>query len=780
MFKNYLKIAFRNFSRNKGLSLINVLGLAIGMTVCILLLLWVQDEFSFDKFHQNSENIYSVIQEGVRNNGETYGNRTIPYRLAPLMHELYPEVENHVRLQSSSGVMMKVDNKTFYEDDVLLTEPALFEIFSFELIKGDLEVAFNEIHNIILTEKTAHKYFGDEDPMGKTVNYNDQIEFTVTGIAANPPENSSIVFNIIIPFEIIGEERSNSWSWESSGYIQLNEKTIIQEFKEKIKNTIIDNNKEGDTLARIQPLSKVHLYNALNEPENLIFVLIFTFIGVIVLLIACINFMNLTTARSAKRAKEVGIRKVVGANRKGLIQQFMIESVLTAFIALIIALVLVELFLPTFNQISNKNLEISITNFVFLLSLIGFTLIVGVISGSYPAFYLSHFNPNKVLKSGNAVKSKNRFRTVLVVFQFTISIALIICTATIYYQLNYIQNKDLGFTKEFIVSIPFNSKLEESFTSFKDEMMKNSNILGVTNASTSPADVGNVNQAIWEGKADDEKVLFNFFLVEKDFLNIFDLELVTGRNFRKDSQKNGDYLEFIVNESAVELMQMDDPIGKKFMMYDENSSGEIIGVVKDYHFKNLANDIGPIMISTLYWWRSNVFIKVNPQNVQKSMEYIEEVVTKFSPSFPYQYSFLDEDIEQMYSQYYEMGTTIKYFSILAVFISCLGLFGLASFMTEQRTKEIGIRKVLGSSAAKIVYLLTKGFSKWVLLANIFAWPIAYFAMQKFLNIFAYNSGINILLFVLSGFAALMISGFTVGYQTIKVANSNPVKALMYE
>jgi putative ABC transport system permease protein len=780
MFKNYLKIAFRNFSRNKAFSFINILGLAIGMAVCILLLLWVQDEISYDKFHQNSKNIFSVVQEGVWNDGETYGNRTIPYRLAPLMHEIYPEVENHVRLRTSNGMMMQVDDKTFYQDDVLLTEPALFDMFSFDLIKGDLEVAFTEIQSLILTEETANKYFGGEDPMGKVIRYDDRVDFTITGIVADPPVNSTISFNMIIPFEILGEERINSWSWESQGYVQLNESVNMEEFSKKIENTIIDNRENGDTLVRIQPLSRVHLYNPLNEPESLIFVLIFATIGIIVLLIACINFMNLSTARSSKRAKEVGIRKVVGASRKGLINQFMSESILTAFLALIIAFVLVELFLPNFNNLAGKSLNISISNLTFVLGLIIITIIVGIISGSYPAFYLSRFNPNKVLKSGNAPKTKNRFRTILVVFQFTISIALIICTATVYNQLKYVQNKDLGFTKDFIVSIPFNTELENSFSSFKEEMMKNPNILGVTNSSSSPASVGNVNHAVWEGKTDDEKILFNFILVEKDFLNIFDMQLVDGRNFNKDSQKNGDYLEFIVNESAVELMQMDDPIGKKFMMYDESNSGEIIGVVKDYHFKNLTNDIGPIMISTLYWWRSSVFIKVNPQNVQESMQYIEEVVTKFSPSFPYEYSFLDEDIKQQYTNFYEMGNIIKYFAILAVFISCLGLFGLASFMTEQRTKEIGIRKVLGSSAARIIYLLTKGFSKWVLLANIFAWPIAYFVMQKFMELFAYRSSLNVWLYIVSGISALCISIFTVGYQTLRAANANPVRALKYE
>jgi ABC-type antimicrobial peptide transport system permease subunit len=716
---------------------------------------------------------------GVWNDGETYGSSTIPYSLTPVMQEDYPEIVDHVRLRTFNGAMMQVDDKTFYEDNVLLSEVSLFKMFSFELLKGAPEVVLKEIHSIILTEDTAHKYFGDEDPMGKVIRYNDNIDFTVTGIAANPPQNSSINFNMIIPFEILGEERINSWSWESSGYVQLQEGTDLASLSEKIIDTIVRHRPDNKNTVLLQPLSRVHLYNPLGHPESLVFVLIFVAIGIIVLLIACINFMNLTTARSAKRAREVGIRKVVGADKKQLIGQFLSESILLAFISLIIAFVLVELFLPAFNQLAGKELSVEPSNLNFLLNLIVITLFVGIVSGSYPALYLSSFKPNKVLKSGNAPKTKNRFRTVLVVFQFTISIALIICTTTVYNQLKYIQNKDLGYTKDYIVNVPMNAELNESFKAFKEELGNNINILGITNASTSPAFVGNVNPAIWEGKADDERILFHFYLVEYEFLDVFELELVAGENFKKEHVKGAE-IPYIVNEAAVKLMQLEDPIGKRFMMYDESGAGKIIGVVKDYHFQTLTNEIGPIMITTLSWWRGEAFIKINPHDVTETLGFIEETFNKFAPSFQFQYTFLDEDIDELYHGFYEMGSIIKYFAFLAIFISCLGLFGLASFMTEQRTKEIGIRKVLGSSVFAIIILLSKGFGKWVLLGNFIAWPIAYYAMTKFLQMFAYKAGMNIWLFMISGLMALVIALVTVGYQTIKTANSNPVKALKYE
>ncbi|NQV17432.1 MAG: ABC transporter permease [Armatimonadetes bacterium] len=778
MFKNYLKIAFRGFIRHKSMTLINTFGLAIGMAVCILLLLWVQDEMSYDNFHRNGDNLYRVIQVGVWNDGETYGSSTIPYSLAPVMQEDYPEIADHVRLRTLGGRMMQVEDKTYFED-ILLTEPSLFKMFSFEMLIGDPQVALEEIHSIILTEDTAHKYFGDEDPMGRIIRFNDNIDFTVTGIAANPPQNSSIIFNMIIPFEILGEERITGWSWESSGYVQLQEETDLASFSEKIVDTIVRHRPDNENTVLLQPLDKVHLYNPLGHAESLIFVLIFAAIGIIVLLIACINFMNLTTARSAKRAREVGIRKVVGADKKQLIGQFLSESILLAFISLIIAFVLVELFLPAFNQLAGKELSVEPSNITFLLSLIGITLFVGIVSGSYPALYLSRFKPNKVLKSGNAPKTKNKFRTVLVVFQFTISIALIICTATVYNQLNYVQNKDLGYTKDYIVTVPTNAELRESFTAFKEELGNNTNILGVTNASTSPAFVGNVNPAIWEGKVDDETILFNFYLAEYEFLDVFELELVAGENFRKEYM-GGDEIPYIVNETAVKLMQLKDPIGKRFAMYNEDNQGIIIGVVKDYHFQTLTNEIGPIMITTLDWWRGEAFIKINPNNVTETLGFIEETFNKFAPSFQFQYSFLDEDIDELYHGFYEMGSIIKYFAILAIFISCLGLFGLASFMTEQRTKEIGIRKVLGSSISAIVMLLSRGFAKWVLLGNFIAWPIAYYAMNRFLQMFAYRAELNIWLFIISGLLALIIALVTVGYRTIKAANSNPVEALKYE
>jgi putative ABC transport system permease protein len=778
MFRNYLLIAFRNFRRNKGYTFLNIFGLAIGIAVCILLFLWVKHETSFDRFNKNIDQIYSVIQKGIWNDGEEYGSYTIPYVLTPLMNELYPEIERHVRLRTLSDKMMQYDDKIFFED-ILLSEPDLLNIFSFELIKGDIETALEDKYSLILTETIARKYFGDEDPLGKVVRYSNRLDFTVTGIVKDPPTNSSVNFDIIAPFKVLGEERINGWSWESSGYILLREGVDVEDFSKKIENVILENNSENKNTVLLQPLKMRHLYGALDEPDSLNFVLVFSAIGILVLLIACINFMNLATARSLKRSKEVGMRKVMGARKNELIHQFLSESVLTAFLAMIIAVVLAELCLPEFNKLAGRELNLNLSNLTFTGFIIAVTLLVGFVSGSYPAFYLSRFKPDKVLKGSKSAKTKTHFRTILVVLQFTISIALIISTMIILIQMDYIRNKDLGFRKDQVIGIPINGELSESFRSFKDELLKNSNITGVTNASSSPANIGNVNPATWEGKVEEERVLFNFYLVEHDFLDIFEMQLVAGENFSKDLEE-GDEIPYIVNESAVELMGLEDPIGKRFRMYDESNAGRIIGVVKDFHFQRLINDIGPIMITTLNWWRRVVYVKVNSKDMTYTLAHIENTHKKFAPSYPYEFSFLDEEIDDLYTNFYEMESIIKYFAILAILISCLGLFGLASFTTEQRTKEIGVRKVMGSSVTNIVFLLTKGFTKWVLLANIVAWPVAYYGMKKFLDMFAYKTNISILIFIFSGLLALLIAIITVCYQAIKAANANPVEALKYE
>lgn len=778
MIRNFLITAYRNIIRNKIYSMINVAGLSIGLAVGILLFLWVQNELSYDRFHENKERIFSVIQKGIWNNDEVYGNTTIPYILTPLMHQSFPEIEEHVRLRTLPERMVQFEDKIFFED-ILLTESGLFGIFSFKLLKGDPDLVLEDKYSMVVTESTSRKYFGEADPVGKVLRYSNRLDFTVTGIIEDPPENSSVRFDVLAPFKILGEERINGWSWESSGYILLREGVDAAEFSGKIENFIRENNPENDNTVRIQPLTMRHLYGPLDEPQALTFVIIFAAIGILVLLIACINFMNLATARSMKRAREVGIRKVVGAERGSLIRQFLGESMLVTIIAMLLAIIIVELLMPMFNQLAARNLGINFTDPVFLSFLFLITIIVGFVSGSYPAIYLSRYEPEKVLKGSRSSRNGAGFRRVLVVFQFTVSIALIISTLIILNQMRFIRNKDLGFTREQIVSIPNNGELRESYSSFKEELLKDPSIIGVTSASTSPAEVGNVNPALWEGKQDEERILFNFYLVEHDFLEVFDMELVAGTNFTKDVAE-GEEFPYIVNEAAVKIMGLEDPVGKRFSMYNEDNAGRIIGVVKDYHFQRLTNDIGPIMITTANWWRSLIFVKLRPEGFQQQIDHIENIYKRFSPNFPFEYTFLDEDIEALYGDFYEMGSIIKYFAILAILISCLGLFGLATFSTEQRKKEICIRKVLGSSVSGLILLFLRSFTRWILVANIIAWPLAYYAMKEFLGMFAYKTDINPLLFILSAIMALLIAGVTVIYQTLKAAYANPVEALKYE
>jgi len=773
-----LKIALRLLQKNKSISIINIAGLSTGIAICLLLFLWINHEINYDKFHQNKTELFRVIQKGTWNDGNVYGNSIIPYMLTPVLQQEFPEVQDHVRLRTISNAMFQYGDKSFIENEFLLTESSFFNMFSFDLLKGDKKSLLNDEYSIVLSESTARKFFGDEEPLGKVLKYDNESDFTVTGIVADPPDNSSISYSLIGRFSLLGENRINSWSWESQGYIQLKKGTNLAEFSKKISNIMKKYDPINENQVTLQNISRIHLYDDLDEPDQLIYVYIFASIALIILMLGCINFMNLSTARSTKRAKEIGIRKVAGAERKELVYQFLGESLLISYISTIMAIILAEIFLPVFNRISGSNLVISFTNPLTISVILGLATFVGIVSGSYPALVLSSGRPEAIIKGNNHLFSGRKgFRSVLTVFQFTISIALIISVLAVHAQLSYLRKKELGFSRDYIVSIPFNSQIYKTYTSLKNELLKNSNILGVSSSSASPASVGNVNEVTWEGKETDETILFNFLLVEHDFLQFFGLEITEGENFSKPYTE-GDLIPYIVNESAVKLMNLKEPVGSKFSMY--GNDGIIIGIVKDFHFQSLTQKIGPLLISNLNWWKSSLYVKIKAENIPGTIEFIESKSKEFSPDFPFQYSFLDEEINEQYDRFKNIGQIISYFTFFAVFIACLGLFGLAAFMSEQRTKEIGIRKVFGSNISEIVFLMTKGFVRWVLIANVFAWPLAYFAMNKILRNFVYKINLGFEIFFISGLSALLLGFIVVSFQSLKTASSNPVDTLKHE
>lgn len=794
MFKNYLKIALRNIKRYKGYSFINIAGLAVGMACCILILLWVRDELSFDRFHHNIDNIYRVIRQ-EQDTAEAGKDALTPPPLADALKEKFPGITHATRFGSWGRWLVTSGEKNFYETRYKCADPDFFEMFNFPFIKGNPKNALINTYSVVLTEKMAEKYFGSEDPIGKTLNINKKFDVIVTGVIKNVPGNSTLIFDFIFPFRILvgkdllGEKTGENWGFNSfNTFVMLNQSSTARELAPKIAGIFKEHNEEDTDLALLQPFKDIHLYSNiqfdLDSVGDIKYVTIFSLLALFVLIIACINFMNLTTAKSAKRAKEVGLRKVIGAKRPQLIWQFFGESMLMSCFAFLLALVLVELILPLFNNLSGKNLSLTPSgNITIYLGLVVITLITGILAGSYPALLLSAFQPVKTLKGASDVKTtgKNRtplFRKILVVTQFTLSIGLIIGTTVIYTQLGFMRDKDLGINKEHIVYIPMAESVIEKYESIKKEFLRNPDVVNVSASLALPTDIGNSpGSPEWEGKDPNNNMQIKADFVDYDYIETFQIKMAQGRSFSKEFPTDKDEA-YIVNEEAVRRMGLESPVGKQFSFW--NRKGKIIGVMKDFHFRPMYYQIQPIVFKIFPDWFRVIYIRIKPGDIPATLESLKKTWYRANPGYPFEYRFLDEQFHQLYLTEERMGTLTKYFTVLGILIACLGLFGLASFMAEQRTKEIGIRKALGASVANIILLLSKEFTKLVLVATIIAWPTAYFTMNHWLQNFAYRVGIGWWVFVLSAGLTIIIAFLTVSYQSIKTATANPVEALKYE
>ncbi len=778
MFKNYIKIALRNIKKHKGYSFINIAGLAIGMACCILILLWVQHEVSYNRFHENADDIYRIYTDFHYDSGIVpFSN--IPQPVGPEIQNKVPDVELAVRILDDA-LTVKHGQDIFFEKKILYVDPSFFDIFTFPLVQGDSKTAFSEPYSVIISESMAKKYFGDENPLGEVITMDREHQLKVTGIIKDVPYNSSIIFDFLIPYsflDAIGYDTGNRNAWNCQTYVLLNKNVSPQQVGQKISEWPKEYIQDEEAYFRLQPLKHIRLYTLGGELGSIKYVYIFSFIALCILVIACINFMNLTTARSAKRAREVGLRKVVGARRAQIVRQFYGESLFMIVLALGLAIVLVEFFLPLFNRVSGKNLALDFSgNLMIYLVLICIALLTGILSGSYPAMFLSSFLPAKVLKGSSQSSSGSPiFRKVLVVFQFSLSIILIICTAIISSQLQYIRNSDLGFERENLIYIGMNDTVAQNYEAIKSEMIQNPTIMKLTRTFQIPSYNRYSASADWEGKDPSQTINLNISIVDPDYLDTLKLELIEGRNFSWDLSTDKSHC--LLNEEAVKQMGLDSPVGK---WLDHGERGEIIGVVKNYHFMPFSYEIQPLMLLYNPQNFRYAMIRISGMNIPQTLGSIEKVWNKFAPEYPFEYNFLNEDFEKIYKNEMRMGEVFRYFTFLAVFISCLGLFGLASFMAEQRTKEIGIRKILGASVSGITILLSKEFTKWVVVANAIAWPVAYFAMNKWLQGYAYRVNISLLTFALAGVLALIISILTVSYQAIRAALANPVESLRYE
>jgi putative ABC transport system permease protein len=774
------------------------------MISCILILLYVQYELNYDKFHRKAKRIYRVIEE--RKYTEVPRHFATSYApISILLNKDFPEIKT-VRFSIYQGFVSVDKKKQFEELRFFYIDSTVFQVFDFKLLIGNPLTVLNNPFSVVLTLPMAKKYFGNENPMGKIIYLDNKLPFQVTGIMEAPPENSHIKFDFLASFstitQILGhaaESREAWWAPQIYTYLLFPEKYDIKQFGKKFPDYINQyiNKWMGDKrIFTIQPITNIHLKSNLeNEVEansSIAYIYIFSAVAFFILLIACLNFMNLTTAKSAKRAKEVALRKVVGAPRRQLITQFISESTLFAIVAMAISIASIELILPFFNILIGKELAINKLNpFLFLLSMVGGTLVVGFIAGSYPAFYLSNTRPIETMKGERKVTKNNaNVRKILIIIQFIISTVLICFTLLVSKQLRFLQTTNLGFRKEHIIVIPIIDKTCKSKADvIKAEFYENKDILKVTASGGVPGRPNNSEFPYKIESTPEEGSLPNIltFAVDYEFVETYQLQIIEGRNFSKEYGTD-DAKAFILNETAIRTFGWKTGLGRKFTLMQfngqtmENKEGTIIGVIKDFHYKSLHYNIEPLVIeispSTVFY--NSLSVRINAENVKESITYMETKWKKIFPERPFEYFFLDDNLEMQYKSEGKLRDLINYFSILAIIIACLGLFGLATFTAEQRTKEIGIRKAMGASVTEIVILLTKEFTKWVLIANIISWPVAWLVMNKWLQDFAYRTNIDIYIFLISTLSAFIISIITVTYQAVKAAGSNPVEALKYE
>ena len=783
--------------RYKGYSAINILGLGLGMAVCMLIMIWVHDEMSFDRFHENGDSIYRVVADWERYHWD--GLEITPAPLATAIKEELPEIKNTCRIVSHARLVFKYKQNRFYEEGGIIADPSLFEIFSFPFVKGEPEHAFNKPSDMVITESIAHKYFGDEDPLGRILDVEGQ-QITITGVVKDPPANSHLQFDFVSSFEFLDAMSKWTYGWgvewgefNFSTYVLARPDIDLELMQKKITG-IAEKNKcyhalNGLTF-RLQPLSKVYLtardwdigWRVLGNRKM---VLLFSIIGIFVLVIACINFINLSTARSAVRSREVGMRKTVGARRSQLILQFFAESLTYAGIAGAAAVCITALMLPGLNRISGKALGMDIFSLSLIVKLAAVVLVTGLVSGVYPALFLSSFKPVVLFRREGFRGSRGMiFRTVMVVFQFAVSIVLVFGMLNISRQFNYMKNKDLGFDRENIVYVPIKENAGEQYKIMKHALVQNPSIVSVSAQHMGLSETMRSAGWKWEGRDPEREKNLDLVLtgVDFDYFETMGLEIAEGRHFSEDIPSDARE-SVILNESAVREMGLDNPLGKWFRQ-SKSRTATIIGVAKDANFQSLRQKINNRIFYIKDMSRATqsgiILIRIQPGQITQGLAAIQKVWDSANPSSPFEYNFVDAAYERMYENEMTAGTIFNIFTLLAVMLSCMGLWGLSSFMVQQKHKEIGVRKVLGASIPNIFVLLSTRFLKWVLVAVCLAWPAGYFLITRVLESYAYRITIGIGSYILSGAAALALAMLTVAYHSVKAARTRPADALRYE
>ncbi|MGA2624188.1 MAG: ABC transporter permease [Bacteroidota bacterium] len=797
MIRNYFKVAFRNILRQKGYSFINVVGLSLGMTCCLLMLLWISDEMSFDKFHQNAGYLYRVEQDQPTPQGPFHVN-ICPFPMGPALKAEIPEFKNVSRYAKPRTLLLRYGDKVFFENNVAAVDPSFLEMFSFPLVEGNVSTALDQPFSLVITEEIATKYFGSEDPLGRTITVNNNYPCTVTGVIRNIPLNSTVRPSMLVPMEIMRRIGGYVDTWGSNQivtWVQVQDnrnvasisKKIFDVYWKNIKGLIqnpsdLKRGEQNPVQFTLMKLSDIRLHRRFGYGQGgggYQTVIIFFVMALFILLIACINFMNLATARSANRAKEVGLRKTVGATRGNIAAQFYGESILTTAIALFFAVMFVELLLPVFNTLSGKQLS-TMAPFTmgFLPVMAAVAFITGIISGTYPALFLSKFHPIQVLRGTPRYAGKGSlFRKILVVFQFSLSVILIAGTFILYRQLHYMQNKKLGYDSSFLIYLPLQGDTPNTYGALKDELLKDPRILGVTGTLQTPtfmsANGGGVD---WDGKDPNFNPMIGYGVVDFDYVETMKIELAEGRSFSKAFATDTS-TAVLVNEEVVKLMGVTSAVGKRFAW---GSPGTIIGVMKNYHYQPVQFNIEPLAVFVQPRQVNFAVVRLQAGDMSESLDRVRTAWQRVNPLYPFEYTFFDQNLADTFQDDRRMAAVFQYAALFAIAIACLGLFGLASFMIDLRTKEIGIRKTLGASIPAIASMLSKEFIRWIVIANIIAAPVAYYIMKELLMNYAYRISIGWWMFVGTAVLTLIIGLLTVGYQSIRAARSNPIDSLRYE
>ncbi len=785
MLKYNLVTSFRSIKRNLSFSLINISGLSIGLTLVIILLVWLQFEFSFDKFHENADRIFRVVVEFEREkSSDNFADTPAP--LGEALKRDIPEVVDYVRFGYLGRVLVNYENEQFWEE-IELADPSIFKIFSFKLLKGNPETALNNLGSVILSETKARKYFGSRNPLGQTLLIGDKkTPYIITGVMKDIPANSQIQFDFLSSFS---EDKSDkSWGmWNYSTYILAKNDVAFKSLSKKLPGVVNKIPNEDKFQLHVQPLLSIHLHSRVRDDlstnTNIKTVYIISSILILVLIVACINYMNLATARYTKRGKEAGLRKVAGATNSNLIGQFLCESFAITFSSFIIALFLFYLLIPAFISLTGIPLNTeSLFTFNLFVKFILLIILITFIAGSYPAFMLSSVSPVSALHDDfklARVISVKVFRKVLVVFQFFISIALIASALVIKAQLNLIKNKNLGLTSDQVVVVPiYQIQVKPKYELFKREILTNSAILNASAVAYYPGTQGFYQNAWWEGL--DEGDIYHYMdwiPVDQDFISTLKIELIKGEFFPKNISGKGP-TEYVLNESAVKKIGWDDPVGKRFDI--AIGKGVVVGVIKDFNFKSLHSELKPLALAYYPEAFDNLMIKINAGNIPDALNFLKKKWESLFPQYPFEFTFLNDAFQKMYKKETTTSLIITYISLMALFVSCIGLFGLVLFTIDSRIKEIGIKKVAGSTTGRIVIMLNLEFIKWILVSFIIACPIIIYSMHKWLQNFAYRINLSWWIFAFAGVITIIISLLTVSWHTWNTATKNPVDCLKHE